>query len=130
MPAPTVATYAVDAIIAAHQSLIDLIDGGATAGKIIVRNSADGILAQIPLADPCGTINGTTGQLTFDIDDPDLSADASGTAAYVEFADSDSTVYLQVPAVTGTTPIAGKVVFNTLNVVEGYPVTMLSFTAG
>lgn len=130
MPAPTVVTYAVAAIIDAHQALIDLIDGGAGAGKIIVLSAADVVLGEIPLDDPCGTINGTTGKITFDIAGPDTAADATGVIAYVQFANSSNVVYLSIPAEQGTTPVSGKVVFNTLAVTEDLPITMLAATIG
>ena len=88
------------------------------------------LLADVPLVDPCGTVNGTTGQLVFAISGPDTSADVSGTAAYVEFVDSDNVVYLSLPAIQGTAPVSGKVVFNTLTITETLPVTALSATVG
>lgn len=130
MAVPTVATFSAAAIIAAHTSLKNLIDGGSSNGKIRVRNSADVLLADVPLVDPCGTVNGTTGQLVFAISGPDTSADVSGTAAYVEFVDSDNVVYLSLPAIQGTAPVSGKVVFNTLAITETLPVTALSATVG
>lgn len=130
MPAPTVATYSPAALIAAHTSFRDLIDSGIGAGFIRIRDSADVLLAQIPLTDPCGTVNGTTGQLTITPSGRDESADASGTAAYGEFCNSDGTVYLSLPAQAGTVAVAGKLIMNTLSVAAGGPVEVLSATIG
>ncbi len=130
MPAPAVATYSVAARIAAHTTFRDLIDAGAGAGFIRIRSAADTLLAQVPLSDPCGTINGTTGQLTFSIAGRDESADVGGSAAYGEFCDSDGTVHLALPAQAGTAPAAGYLVLNTLAIVEGGPVEILSATVG
>lgn len=130
MPAPTVATYEPDALIAAHTSFRDLLDSGSGAGSIKIRDSADVLLAEIPLTDPCGTVNGTTGQLTITPSGRDESADASGTAAYGEFCNSDGTVYLSLPAQAGTVAVAGKLVMNTLTVAAGGPVEVLSATIG
>ncbi len=129
MPAPSSATYSAAALVAAHTSFKDLIDAG-TAGSIKIRDSSDVLLAQIPLSDPCGSVNGTTGQLTFSIAGPDSSADASGTAAYGEFCASDGTVHLSLPAQAGSVAVSGKLVLNTLSIVAGGPVAILSATIG
>lgn len=131
MPAPASATYSATALVQAHTSFRDLIDSGSSAGFVRIRNSSDTLLAQIPLADPCGTVNGTTGQLTFDVTNAkDTSADATGTAAYAEFCDSDGDVHLSLPAEAGTTPVSGKIVLNTLSIVSGGPVELVSATIG
>ena len=130
MTVPTVATYAAAALVAAHTSFRDLIDSGSGAGFIRIRSGAEVLLAQIPLSDPCGTVNGTTGRLTLSIAGRDESADATGTAVYAQFCNSDGTVYLELPAETGETAVAGKVVLNTLAIVSGGPVEVLSATIG
>lgn len=130
MPAPTSATYSAAALVAAHTSFRDLVDSGSGAGFMRVRDSSDVLLAQIPLSDPCGTVNGTTGQITLSIAGPDTSADANGTAAYVQICDSDGDVYLSLPVQTGTSPVSGYAVFNTLAIVSGSPVDVLSAVIG
>ncbi len=130
MAVPTVATYSAAALIAAHTSFRDLIDSGSAAGFVRIRDSSDVLLAQVPLDDPCGSVNGTTGQLTFAFDGRDESANASGTAAYAEFCDSDGDVHLALPAQAGSTAVAGKIVLNTLTIVSGGPVEILSATVG
>ena len=130
MPAPTSATYSAAALVAANTSFRDLVDSGSAAGFARVRDASDVLLAQIPLSDPCGTVNGTTGQLTLSIAGPDSSADANGTASYVEICDSDGDVHLALPAQAGTSPVAGYAVFNTLSIVAGSPVDVLSAVIG
>lgn len=130
MAVPTVATYSIAALVAAHTAFKDLIDAGSGAGSIKIRDASDVLLAQIPLADPCGTVNGTTGQLAFSIAGRDESADASGTAAYGEFCDSDGLVHLSLPAQVGNSAVSGKLVINTLTIVAGGPVEVLSATVG
>lgn len=130
MPAPGSYTYSAAALVAAHTSFRDLIDSGAGAGSIKVRDAADVLLATIPLSDPCGSVNGTTGQLTFSIAARDESADATGTAAYAEFCDSDGDVHLAMPAQAGTSAVSGKIVLNTLSIVAGGPVEVLSAVVG
>jgi hypothetical protein len=130
MPAPLAATYSAAALIAAHTSLRDIIDSGSGAGFVRIRSSADVLLAQVPLSDPCGTVSGTTGQLTISIAGADTSADATGTAAYCEICDSDGDVHLALPAEAGITAVSGKIVFNTLSIVSGGPVEVLTATIG
>lgn len=130
MPAPSIATFSAAALVAAHTTFKDLIDAGAGAGSIKIRSAADALLAQVPLVDPCGAVNGTTGQLAFAIAGPDASADADGTAAYAEFCDSNGLVHLALPAVAGASPLSGYIVLNTLTVVTGGSVDILSATVG
>ena len=130
MAVPSVATYSASALVAAHTSFRDLIDSGSGAGSIKIRDSADVLLAQIPLTDPCGTVNGTSGQLTITPSGRDESADASGTAAYGEFCNSSGTVYLSLPAQAGTAAVSGYIVINTLAIAAGGPVEVLSAIVG
>ena len=130
MPVPTEATYSVAAKVAAHTALRDVIDSGAGAGYIEVRGDALQLLATIPLSDPCGTVNGTTGQLTLSIAGSDTSADATGTAAYADVCDSTGAAHLSLPAQAGTTWVAGKIVLNSLSIVTGTEVSILSAVIG
>ena len=130
MAVPTVATYSAAALVAAHTDFKNLIDAGAGAGSIKIRDAADVLLAQIPLTDPCGTVNGTTGQLTITPSGRDESADATGTAAYGEFCDSAGLVHLSLPAQAGSAAVSGKIVINSLSIVAGGPVEVLSATVG
>ena len=130
MAVPSTATYSAAALVAAQTSFKDLIDAGVSAGSIKIRDASDVLLAQVPLSDPCGTVNGTTGQLTFSIAGPDSSADATGTAAYAEFCDSAGTVHLSLPAQAGTVAVSGKIVLNTLSIIAAGPVSVLSATIG
>lgn len=130
MAVPSVATYSVAALVAAHTSFRDLIDSGSGAGSIKIRDSADVLLAEIPLTDPCGTVNGTTGQLTITPSGRDESANATGTAAYGEFCDSDGLVHLALPTQAGAVAVPGKLVMNTLSVIAGGPVDVITATIG
>lgn len=130
MPAPESATYSVAAKVAAHESFRDLIDAGAAAGYIAIRSAADTLLAEVPLSDPSGSVAGGTGQLTFSIAGPDTSANATGTAAYGEFCDSDDTIHLSLPVQVGTSAVSGFLVVNSAGVVSGTPFSVVSATIG
>lgn len=129
MTVPTVATYAAAALVAAHTSFRDLVDSGSGAGTIKIRDSADALLSTITLTDPCGSVNGTTGQLTL-VAASIPSASATGTAAYAEICNSTGTVYLSLPAQAGSSSVSGKIVLNTLALVSGGPVELVSATIG
>ena len=129
MPAPASATYSVVALVAAHTSFRDLIDGGAGAGFIRIHSAADVLLATINMADPCGTVNGATGRLTFSIPGGD-TVSTSGTAAYGEFCDSTGAVHLALPAQEGLSAVSGKIVLNTLSLVVGGPLDVVLANVG
>ncbi len=131
MPAPGSATYSVKAKEEAHKAFRDLIDAGSAAGRLKIRDASDVLLADIPLGDPCGTVSSGTGVLTFDVTaTEDISADATGTAAYGEFTDSDDVIHLSLPTEAGTAAVSGKLVLNTLSIVSGGPVTLVSASIG
>lgn len=130
MPAPTSATFSLSALAAANTAFRDLVDSGSGPGVMRVRNASDVLLAEIPLTDPCGTVNGATGRLTITASGPDVSADANGSASYVEICNSAGVVHLALPAQSGTSPVAGYAVLNTLTIVAGSPVDMISATIG
>jgi hypothetical protein len=129
MPAPGAPTYSATAKVDAHTSFRDLIDSGSGAGTIKIRTSADALLATITLTDPCGTVNGTTGQLTLTAASTP-NASATGTAAYAEVCNSTGTVHLSLDAQAGSSPVAGKLVINSLSIVSGTPVELVSATIG
>lgn len=126
MPAPTAATYSAAAKVAANTAFRDTLDSGSNA-LLRIRDASDVLLYQGTLSDPSGTVNGTTGVLT--ITPPSATnASASGTAAYAELCTSSGTVHLSLPAQAGTTAVDGKVVINTLALVSGAPVSVVSIS--
>lgn len=129
MAVPTVATYSLAARIAAHTALRDLIDSGAGPGAIIIRGSADQALATIPLSDPAGAVSGSTGQLTLDIPASAVAA-VTGMAAYCDVCSSTGEAYLSLPAQSGTSAVTGYIVLNTLSIVVGTEVSVLSAVIG
>lgn len=130
MPVPSAYTYSAAALVAAHTAFRDLLDAKTGNATIKIRDASDVLLATITLADPCGTVNGTTGQLTLDIYAREEAADAGGEAAYGEICDGAGAVHLALPTQQGSAAVSGKLVMNTLTVVEGAPVEVLSATIG
>jgi hypothetical protein len=131
MPAPSSATYSVATRVAAHTAFRDLLDAGSGPGFLRIRSSSDVLLAELTLNDPCGTVSGVSGQLSFNLSGvQDLLANATGTAAYGEFTDSAGLVHLALPTQTGTVAASGFLVMNTLSLVINTPVILVSATVG
>ena len=130
MPAPASPTYSVAALVAAHTAFRNLIDAGAGAGLIRIRDASDVLLAEVALTDPCGTVSGTTGQFTLTPAAPDASANATGAAAYGEICNSTGVVHLALPAQAGGAPVAGKIVLNSLAIVAAGEVSIVSAVIG
>jgi len=124
MPAPSVATYSGAAKVAANTAFRDTLDSGTNA-LLRIRDASDVLLVSFTLSDPCGSVNGTTGVLTITAPSA-TNASASGTAAYAELCTSGGTVHLSLPAQAGTVAVDGKVVINTLALVSGAPVSVVS----
>ena len=129
MPAPASYTYSAQALIDAQTSFRDLVDGGVSNGTIKLRDDTDVLLAEIPLTDPCGTIDGA-GLLTITASGPDTSADATGTCTYGEICDSAGTVCLSLPAQQGAAPVSGKVVISNTSIAVGAEISLISCTIG
>ena len=118
-------TYSTAAKNARLQAVIDLIDAGASPGKLKIRDSGNVVLATLILADPCGTA--AAGVLTFDFD-PDISdssADATGTAANAIITDSaDTTVISGLTVGTSGTDI----ILDSVSITAGQVVTITAAT--
>lgn len=117
-------TYSTATKTARMQAVINQIDGGASAGKLVIRNSSNSPLATLTLADPCGTASSAV--LTFDFD-PDISAAAtdSGTAHNAIITDSDDVVIVSGLTV-GTT--GSDINLDTTTITSGQTVTIVSGT--
>jgi hypothetical protein len=129
MGAPAVYTYSAAALIAAQTSFKDLIDTGSGNGSIKLRDESDVLLAEIPLTDPCGTVDGA-GQLTITASGPDSSADAGGLCTYGEICDVSDVVQLSLPAEEGAAAVSGKIVITNTTIVAGSEVSLVSCTIG
>jgi len=133
MPMPSSGTYeySVDALVRAQTNFRDTdLDGGSAAGTLTIYDSGDVQLVQFDLDDPSGSVAAGTGQLTLSVPTATVNADATGTAAYAELADSDGNVGLSIECAQGTTAASGYCVLNTLSITSGLPVTHVSTTIG
>ena len=111
MPAPTQATYSLEARIAANTALRDLIDAQSGNGKIHLMDGNDSIIATFELAKPCGAVNGTTGKLVITATGVAVSQ-YTGTVTHAALVDSNDDAHLILPAQEGSAPVAGKVILS------------------
>ena len=123
-------TIHVDLLVAAHTAVKTAIDaaGGTAAVKVYTAGRAL-LLVTLPLQSPCGTVNGTTGQLTFS-PGTDGEAVAGGIAAIADVCDSNGKICLSCPCSSGTSPIADTFVLSSTSIVSGTTVSLLSATLG
>lgn len=120
--------YSAALWIAAHGAALTLIEGGASDPTIKIRDSSDVLLATAVIDETGSTCSGTTGDITFAILTQEDAAPASGTASYAEICDGDGVVHATMDCVQGSSPVAGNCVMNTLTIVSGAPVDILSAT--
>lgn len=123
--ADTVRNTMIDAIRAA-------IDAGAGPGLLRIyagskpgtkgATPAGALLAELTLADPCGTSSG--GVLTFTVSFQDPSANASGTAAFFYLVDSTGAYVTEGDIATSGSDLN----LVTTSIASGQPVTITSFT--
>jgi len=134
MPAPSQYTYASSAVIAANDAFLGLIDAGSVGGKIELYDDSDVLLAEVLLGtgnvQPSGVVDSSTGVLTLTIAGPDTAANATGTCTYGVIKDDAGNVLLSIPTVAGSTPVSGYLVLNSLSIVSGSQVTVVSAVIG
>lgn len=103
------------------QDIIDAIDAGSGAGKLVIGTSAlsgaTGVLVEIDLAGPSATKTG--GVLTFSGLPKTGTAAATGTAAKAELRDSDDNTVASGLTV-GTS--GADIVINSVSIVSGQSV--------
>ena len=130
MPAPSALTFTPASLIAANTAWLALLDTGAGNASIAIRSAADVLLAEIPLTDPAGTVNGTTGQLTLTPASGEDAAPATGNAAYAEIRNPAGTPLVAMPCVEGSSAVADVCVLSRLAIESGDPVDVISITIG
>ena len=129
MAAPASYTYSAAALVPAQTSFLDEVDGGTGAGKIFLYSEADGLLAEIPLNDPCGTVDGA-GQLTITASGPETSAPLGGVCTWGTICDGDDVVLLSAPAEAGAAPVSGSIVITNTTIALASEVSLVSCTIG
>lgn len=128
MTVPTTVEYSIAIKSASSNAVITTLDESVGAALLKIKDAADATITTLTLGNPSGTVDGLTGLLTLDI--PDQNANGSGEAAYIELCNGDGVAHISAPAVVGDAPVSGKFVINTLTIVSGEPVEVISATVG
>lgn len=123
-------TYSTDALVAAHTAFRDLVDAQAGSASVDITDAAGTVLGTITLADPSGSVDGATGQLTFSDDGSSYTASADGMAAWAEIKDGAGTMHLKLPAIQGASALAGFCVINTTSITSGAPLVLEGLVIG
>jgi len=87
------------------------------------------LLKTIPLNDPAGTINATSGQLTIAAPAP-VAVATSGNCTYGAITDSNDTVIVSIPAQAGSVAVTGQIVLSTTSLVAGANIELVACTIG
>ena len=131
MPVPTQATYSLEARIAAHTAIKELIDSAGYPGYISFRDENDEQMFYAFFTYPCGTIDSVTGSLTLTLSTAQQTIDQGGTVAYaVIWTQSGPAECLRLPAEQGNSPVNGKAVLENLTFVGGETVEVTSIVIG
>ena len=119
--------YSTALWVAAHTAVLAEILEGSGTPKIRIRDSGDVLLAEVVI-DTNGSNSKveTSGAITIAIATQEDSAAATGTASYAQILDADGTIHAELDCQQGTSPVSGYCVMNTLSVIEGAPVEVLS----
>jgi len=129
MPVPASTFYSAGAKVSAHNSFVTLLGLGASNAKILIRDASDSLLGTIDLADPAGTVDSGTGQLTFSIDGtPTASAD--GVAAYAEVEGGDGAVHLTMLVIQNDDPLQNRLALSNTTLVNGSEIIVVSAVVG
>jgi hypothetical protein len=123
--------YTIDLLLPVRNAMLATIDTGVARPAFKIYDSGNVLLATLALADPAGSVNGTTGLITLTPGTPETNAPAGGVASYATLSDGDGVVLEDgVPVEQGNAPVAGKVIISTLNIIAGGTVELISATIG
>ena len=122
--------YSAAAKVAANTSFRELLDSESGNAKMLLVNSGGTTLATITFDDPCGTVNGTTGQLTLTVHQNEANAPETGTIDEARIVDGADNVHLTIPVKQGTAPDPGWVVVSSTSVIAGGAINAQSVTIG
>ena len=118
--------YSLALMTAGYTAALNVITGGSGASTVSIFDADDVLLAEATIDDSASAVSETTGDITIAILAQEDAAPESGTASYAQIIDGDGDPHVQVDCQAGTTPIAGYCVLNTLSIVAGAPVEVLS----
>ena len=128
MSAQYLGSWSPSARISAHTALVALLDSDTNAAYITIHTSDDTLLATIPLGDPCGAVDAVTGVLTLTPVGREEGAPNNGVASYASLRDGSDAVHSSLECVEGISAVTNRCVLNSLTVVSGSPLELVSWT--
>lgn len=130
MPVPTQATYSLEAKIAAHFAIKELIESDSFPGCIAFMDENDEEMFRGNFTNPCGTIDSVTGSLTLTLSTAQQTINQGGTVAYAVIMSNFGSECLRLPAEQGNSPVNGKAVLENLTFVGGETVEVAPIVIG
>ena len=113
-------------IAACNQAILDLLDSQEENARITIHTEMDVLLGELLLENPCGSVDLVTGVATL-VPGPRLEeAPATGVAAYASIRDGAGHPHRSIPCMQGDSPVPGFCILNSLFVVAGSPVQIMS----
>lgn len=118
--------YSLALVTAGYEAALAVILAGAGSSTVKIFDAADVELASATIDEATSEVDAVTGDITIEIDVQEDDAPAGGTASYAQILDGDGDPHVQVPCAQGSTAVAGYCVLNTLTVIEGSSVEIVS----
>lgn len=119
-------THSIAAKKAASDAVVDLVDAGAGAGKLVIKDGGS-VLISLTLNDPGFGAADNDGIATIDID-PVITGLASGAGDADNFALTDSDDNVVFSGTVTATGLGGDLTLDNVNIAVGQRVTITSFT--
>lgn len=119
-------THSIAAKKAASDAVVDLVDAGAGAGKLVIKDGGS-VLISLTLNDPGFGAADNDGIATMDID-PVITGLASGAGDADNFALTDSDDNVVFSGTVTATGLGGDLTLDNVNIAVGQRVTITSFT--
>ena len=126
MAAPFMDQWSPATRIAVHEAFVDFLDGPSGNASVTIHRNDDVLLATLDLQRPCGTVDPTTGQITFAPDGLEENAPNEGTAAYAVIRDSSGDPHRSLGCIQGSVPVLNKCVLNSTLIEENGRVELIS----
>lgn len=122
--------YSAAAWIAAHTALLNLIESGAGVPKLKLYDTTVPavLLGEFGIDETDSVVSGVTGDITLAIATQEDAALASGTASYLDICNGDGNVVYRMSCEQGTTAVTGKCVLNSISIISGAPIDIISST--
>ena len=122
--------YTSEFLVPVSNAALARIDAGTGPAKFVIKTSGGTVLANLYLTEPAGTVDGN-GVLTLTSAGPETDAPNGGTAALADLVDGNDVVLMDnLPVQQGVSPVAGRVVISSTQILAGGTVSLASAVFG